>query len=270
MTLLLTLGTLARAACPDPEPALARAMEALITGDTVPAKAALMEVEASFPCAPVTPSLLARHWLARGAAAEQEGDAAGPWFAVARHVSPETWEPRLGPGLRSTWSAATAAGATLAIEPSGHAWVDGTLMTAWPIPTTAGPHLVQVLDSAGAVSFSRVVTLLPDERALVQTGLTPSLPTLDAAPTAARPPSPPPVTRPPRRGRTALAAGAVVTLVISGTAAWQARAQDDAMRNAPDLDTLDRVYGTQVAWAWTAWGTLGTAAALGATAVLVR
>ncbi len=67
-----------------------------------------------------------------------------------------------------------------------------------------------------------------------------------------------------------LASSAGALLTLGSVASWQARAQDDAMERAPDLEALDKAYGAQVAWAWTAWGALGAGAACALSAAVVR
>lgn len=255
MMLLSLLST--ALACPVLDAELERATAALVAGDRGTAEAALHEAEAAYACAPAGSAQVARTWLVQGALRHLAGEDATPWLAAARALEPGGFDARLGPDLRARFDAAGPSGdASLTLEPALPALLDGGARTTWPTATRAGPHVVQVLGDDGAVRFSRALTLLPGEDALVPTGLAPDFRAVTTLPAAA-----PGAVEPPRERRSpALLIAAGVAAAAGGGLAGLAFTQDAAMESATTTTALDAAFTRQKTFAYGAYGLWGVAA----------
>jgi hypothetical protein len=267
--MILLLAGLATAACPSLDAQLERATGALVRGDAATVDAALLDADASFACAPATRASVARWALVEGARRVVRGQDGDAWLAAARHLAPQSVDPRLGPAVRAAFDAAPSpAVATLLLEPAIPAFVDGVPIATWPLTLPAGPHAVQVMEASGAVRFGRALTLLPGEDALLPTGLPASV-AAEVAGTGSTA-SAPAVAVAPAARRPALLITAASLAAVGGGLAGAALAQTPRMEAAADLDALDAARGAQQGLAWGAYGAFGAAAVTGVLFVVVR
>lgn len=252
--MILLFAAAALAACPSPDAEVERAVSALVGGDYAAARTALDTAASGFGCGPAaTAEQAARYWLVEGAVATLSGDAeaARAPLAAARATAPALFDDRLGPKVRAAWQAAAPAGqGTLVLEPARPANVDGTLVSTWPAPVAATPHLVQVVGADGTVRFGKLVRIDPGEDALVETGLPPGgdpLPTEAPAPVA-------------RKKSPALLILAGVAAVGAGACAGGALAQNAQMDAATAEPELESAFAAQKALGYSSYGLAGAAA----------
>lgn len=238
-------------ACPSLDGELERATAAIIAGDLAAATAALDDARSSFSCAQASPAGLGRYFLLRGAVATQGGGDPTDWLSAARRLALEGFDPRLGPELQAAFKAAPTPGrATLLLEPTLPAALDGEAVVDWPIALSSGAHLVQVIGTDGKIRFNKEFNLLPDEDALLSTGLSLEAPVV-AAPAPRK-----------RRGPVLLVASAVAA-AAGGSLAAGALAQNETMSATGNLEAFDAAHTRQRAFAYGAYG-LGGAAVVGA------
>lgn len=256
MTLLLSLIGGAFAACPNLDGEIERATVAVIAGDFTTARSALDAGASSFACAPATTAQAARYWLIQGATLQLTGDSKGALapLAAARAAAPELFDARLGPKVREAWSTAKVDGrATLLIEPTRPAFVDGTGVVDWPVTLSATPHLIQIVDD-DLVKYGRVVSLDDKEDAVLDTGV-PAAPKTIAIATDTKAPEVPKKKKSPAllilAGVAAAGAGA-----CAGGAVLQTPIMEDATANAD----LDAAWTRQRAFGYSTWGLAGVAA----------
>jgi len=265
----------ARAACPDTAAALAEAEAALFEGRLDEASERLDDVEQAFGCALVSPTDLARFWVAEGARLWWKGDAgaAAIAFRAAARVSPDTFDPTYGQKIRAAWEAergARAPAATLLLAGgAGRAtFLDGR-PTLFPASVPAGLHLVQAGRSSTAIEFGRVVDLPPGVTLELDLPAPAPAPVAVApAPLPAPAPAPLPAPGPPKQRPIALLAATGLTATAAGVASVLALQQNPAMDVATSVDELDRAYHRQVMWGVTAYTLMGVTAA-GATAYVL-
>lgn len=249
MTLLFALYSGAFA-CPSLDAQLERATAAVISGDLAAVRLALAEADSSFACSPASSTGLGRYWLLHGAERALRGEDATEWLGASKRVAPMGFDPRLGPVLRAAFDAApVTSAATLLLEPSLPAHLDGAPRTEWPAAVAAGPHLVQVVDAEGKVRFARVVLLLADEDALVSTQLAADAPL-------------PPEPLPPKVARRApvFLIAAAAAAIGGGAFAATALGQERSAANAATVDDVNAARDLQVVGAWGACGLWGVAA----------
>jgi hypothetical protein len=257
----LILWASAALACPAIDAELERATQFILAGDAAGTASALADADAAFLCAPATPAQAGRWFLVAGAARHLAGADATPWLAAARLASPE-FDARFGPELRAAWEKAAPAGtATLLLEPALPARIDGGDVPAGTATVASGPHLVQVVDPAGEVRFSKPLALAPGEDALVPTGLPPVL-VAEAAPLPEAPAEPTPAVK---KKSPLFLVGAAVAAAAGGACAGGAVAQNGLMEGATEVGALDAARGRQEVFAGAAYGLWGVA---GAAAVL--
>lgn len=242
-------------ACPGLAEAWDRALDAAVSADAAGINAAREAVDRTLSCRALTPPEVARAWVVHALAARAHGRDPAPWMRAARRVDPSLHDPRVPPSL---WALEGAdAPASVAVEPSSAALLDGIAITAWPATTTDGPHLLQLLGPDGEVRLARTFPLLPGEDALVETGgIVGTLRPVTTTVPATHAPSGP---RDRRRG---LRAAALASALGAGAFALAARSERDALLQSVDLPTLDAAHRRQVAWASGAWVLLGTAGVL--------
>lgn len=227
--------------CPDPEASLRAAEDAVVEGRTRDARDRLAEVEETLGCRTSTPELLARFWVAEGAASFADGDlsSADLSFAAARRVAPELWTQDFGSKARAAWSASwppagRPATGVLELDPhpvQNRGLLDGS-PSRWPSETSAGLHLVQ-LEVDGQIRFGRFVRVDAGTLELVLSGAAEPLPAL------------PPVSNEPKDPPDLLALGAgAVALAGASLALWAVA--DGQVRDAPDLGALRRAQDRKV------------------------
>ncbi len=259
--MIALLATLAYA-CPNIDTEVERATSALVAGDPTGARAALDTAESAFACAAASPTQLAGYWLVEGAAAHLGGDttAARAAFSAARGLAPDRYDARLGPDVRTAWSAARPEGeGSLLLEPPRAALVDGAGVSAWPLTVSATPHLVQVVGANGTVRFARVVRIGAGEDAVVETGLGTEPDTLSATDPLPETPFADPSAHKKKSPAMLILAG--VAAAGAGACVGGALAQNGAMNAAEDIDTLDAAFGTQKVLGYSGYGLAGAAAA---------
>jgi hypothetical protein len=255
VSLLLLL--VARAsACPNVPEAWNRALDATVAADADGVAAARTATEAGFACQVLTPPELARAWVVLALAERAAGRDPGPWMRAARRLDDSLHDPRVP---RSLWPTDDTSGpASVGLEPSGPAWLDGVPTTRWPVSTTEGPHLLQILAPDGTVRLARTFRLVPGEDALVETGGITGAPLPSPSVVPAEPSRPP-------RPRHGLRAAALAAGLGAGAFALAARSERDRLVQASDIVTLDSAHQRQVLWAASAWTlTAATATLLGA------
>jgi hypothetical protein len=230
--------------CVPPSEVLERAEQALIDLrlETLPSLEA--RLEQSWACGPVAQvEDLSRAWLVQAAAQEIQGSqeqAEAAWQAAAI-LSPETWNPRLGPALRQQYEHAVA----LPTLPMGQLslnqdlpsslriYVDGT-ETVMPTDVAVGPHLVQVVRGGSSSRGATLLRVAPNEQVQIdvdQFTLPPSQP---------------------RPSWSLATAGA--SLGLAAGTAWMARVQSQVMREAPNQESLNRAFTRQKLLAATSYG----------------
>lgn len=277
-TALLLIDT-ARAGCTDPQDLVDVAKTAIVEGRLDDAERAISQVEGSaLGCGPsVSADLLARFWLAEGAALAFSGDreSAADSFRAAARVRPGYWNPELGPVAEGWYREAVAApplapGEIVLAPPPAryHAYLDGTAAT-FPVGAAAGLHLVEVGPPDGPMEFGRFVVVDAGQKLVIHTDLVERAPaaTLAVAPEPVYPVAPVPPIPPPSDkrapwlaiGGAVLAAGAVGSGVL-----WAG--ENDAMRDATDLEALDAARRNQRVYSGLGYGL----AALSATAFTVE
>ena len=235
--------------CPVPSAVLEEAEQALVDLKIDELPAIQQRLETAWSCSEVARSEdLSRAWLVDAAYLQirgQKEQATQAWRAAAS-LSPETWNPRLGGALRGEYEAALQEPA----KPEGHLslyadlpqtlhlYLDGSPQTL-PLPIAPGPHLVQVVDRRGNPQAAHFVLLAPAESLQID---------LDQFSSPA----------PRKRARWRLAASGTAAGLAIGSA-FLAHAQDQAMQNASDLDTLDQAFTQQKRFAVTSYGLGGLA-----------
>lgn len=270
LTVLLALSPSAWAC--EPTTAVVREIEAAVLEARLERLGSLQaRVDASVACgAPMPAELVARLWLAEGAAHALLGDEKGSMqaFLAAWRADPDLWNADLGPQLRATYDRAvslqTDASGRIAVLPESPAWVvrlDGRPVTA-ESTQTAGLHVVQVHPPDGEVRFGKHVVLLPGQRLVLDTGL-PLAPAVAAPVDPGRGPSTVIVRRSASRpvGLLVASAGSIGLATLSGVLY---ATQDGAMRRAADLDALDAARDRQVGFG-AAGMALGAVGAVGLT-----
>jgi hypothetical protein len=252
MLLLLIAPSLA---CPDLREGWNRALDAAVAAETGGITAGLASVEAAMGCRPLEPTDVARAWVVHALAERAQGRDPSPWMRAARRLAPTLHDPRIPTSL---WrSNGTDAPASVGVEPAGSAMLDGVPTTAWPVSTTDGPHLLQILGSDGAVRLARTFQLLPGEDALVEThGVT------GVDPSHARPSADVGAARVPRARRPGLRAATLASALGAGAFALAALGERDRLERATDLTTLDAAHQRQVIWASGSWFLAATTAIL--------
>lgn len=254
--MILLLAT-AAFACPSLDAEVDRAATELIAGDFDAALAALSTAEQSFTCAPATTSQVARFWLIEGAALHLRGETAKALapLAAARAAAPDLFDPRLGPGVRAAWTAATSPGeGTLLIEPQRVAFVDGAGVSDWPVTLAATPHLVQVVGPGGEVRFGRVVRISAGDDAVLDTGVSG-----EPDPIAIADVTPPEEVKEGKSPLMLIVAG--VAAAGAGACAGGALAQHAEMEAATDTATIDAAFDRQMGFGYSTYGLAGLAAA---------
>lgn len=250
----LSIGGTARAACDAPQELVAQVEQAVLDARFEDARVATDRAEVAFGCTgSAEGALLARLWVAEGAMAHVEGDAASrdQAFASAQRIAPGQWTDAFGGELEALWAAAAdlpRRRGTLQVEGLAEgqaARVDGRVL-ATPAELESGLYLVQA--EGGPPLFTRIV-LLPGDQTLV----------VHVDPPEALAPTVTPERR--HRGRGWWFAGAGVAAALSGTSAWLATRQDGAMEQAPTLEELDADYGRQKGFGYATWGLAGLGAA---------
>lgn len=228
-------------ACPDPAEAIDQARVAVLDVRALDAKLALNRAVEGFGCGQAAePAQVATFFLAEAMRRSLSGEDPDPAFAAAFRADSSVWVSDYGPVNYEAWRQAgseTDVGAgSLALVPTPTlrtTWVDG--VEATPGSTHhAGLHLVQ-LGLGPVMDFAMVVTVVPDERVEVATGVAP-LPVPVAVQKAPvklpEPPSP----------WLLVSGGAAVAAVGLGVAGMR---QTAVMEGAQDVDTLDQAYSRQ-------------------------
>lgn len=234
-------------ACPSLDAALETATVSLVEGGD--ATAPLADADTSLTCANATRGQVARIWLVRGANAWFTGkkDEAVPLLAAARALAPEGYDGRLGEELKTAWEAAKP-GANGNLFMDRNANIDGVDVGNFPLSTAAGPHAIQIIDSA----WARTVFVESGEDLHVETGLPVEI-LADPATAPIR-----------KRKSPALLIAAGGAALAAGACASIAYLQDDAMSAAADQgngDALESAHTVQVATGYGAYGLAGLAAA---------
>ena len=262
MPILVLLAGAARAACVDVPLELGVAERAIVEARLDDASRSLERIVGAIAdppasgdrvCTRLDPEMVARFWIAEGAAASLGGsaEAATRAFRAASRVDPDQWTTAFGSALRAEWESAARLPdetGTIALDPppaDRTTWLDGAAAT-FPADTPDGLHLVQVGDDA---VWGAIVLVPPGETFVVRV---PDLPPVTAPIEAAEPP---------RTRRTAFLAGGAACLIAGGTFALLAEEKDDDIANADDTDELDAAHRSQQQLAAVSYSLLGLGAA---------
>lgn len=253
----------ATAGCTDAQGLVDVAKSAIVEGRLEDAERAISQMEGSaLGCGPsVSPDLLARFWLAEGAALAFSGDreSAADSFRAAGRVKPGYWNPELGPVVEGWYKEALAAPAgapgELALSPAPQRYIgvlDG-MIVAFPVAADAGLHLIEVGPSTGPMKYGKFVYVEPGQRLVINTGLAE-----EVAPVVVEAPPPPPVVavlppapvvpeKPHKPAPVfAIAGGVLAAGAIGSAVMWSG--ENGAMRDATTLDALDAARGHQIAY----------------------
>ena len=230
--------------CETPSEVLEHAEQALIDLrlETLPSLES--RLQQSWSCGHIArPEDLSRAWLVQAAVHEIQGSqeqAMAAWQAAAR-LSPETWNPRLGPALRQQYEDASSLpplpsgtiSLTRELSSSLRLYLDGT-ETMLPTDVATGPHLVQTAGRRYGSSGAAILQVASKEHIQLD---------VDQFP-------PPPVRA--RHSWSLTTAGA--SLGMAAGTAWMAKAQSQVMRDAPNQESLDRAFTRQKLLAATSYG----------------
>ncbi len=254
----------ASAGCTDAQGLVEVAKSAIVEGRLEDAERAISQMEGSaLGCGPsVSPDLLARFWLAEGAALAFSGDrdSAADSFRAAGRVKPGYWNPELGPVVEGWYKEALAAPAAtpgeLALSPAPQRYIgvlDG-MIVAFPTPADAGLHLVEVGPPTGPMKYGKFVYIEPGQRLVINTGLAEEVIAVVEAPPPPPPPVvavlPPPPVVPEKPHKPlpvfAIAGGVLAAGAVGSAVLWTG--ENGAMRDATTLDALDAAKGHQIAY----------------------
>jgi hypothetical protein len=267
MPLLALLAGTARAACVDVPIELGAAERAIVDARLDDASRSLERIVVAIAdppgsgdgvCARLDPQVVARFWIAEGAAASLGGsaDAASRAFRAASRVDPDQWTTAFGSTLRAEWESAAQlpdANGVIALDPppvGRSTWLDGGDAT-FPADATDGLHLVQV-GTGDSADWGAIVLVPAGETFVVRVPDLPPLPTesIEVA-----------TDEPPKARRTAFLAGGAACLVAGGAVAWMAERKDDDVANAGGIDEVDAAHRSQQRLGAVSYGLLGLGAA---------
>jgi hypothetical protein len=196
-------------------------------------------------------------WIREGVVESLRGneDASDDAFAAGGRVAPEGWRAQYGDVLKARFDLLQIrrklpARLRLLPPPGGNrVWIDGSeVEVADPsrIDVVSGLHGVQLLSPDGAVQFSQILWIAPDDTATVETGVAP-------APVPEPAPMPIPVEpKKPRKRIDPLLVGGIAGVVAGGTllavsfersAAMDDAGTPEALKSAYDLHVGTRIGG---------------------------
>lgn len=251
--LFLALSGAALADCGQPAALVEQVEQAVLDARFEEARATTDLAEAAFGCTGSADSaLLARIWIAEGAMAHIEGDAASrdQAFASAQRIAPGAWTEAFGDDLEALWrSAADIDSGTGQLDLEGLtegqvAMVDGQPV-AVPALLASGLYLVQADDDGGPPAFARIVLVPSDQTLVVRVDQD----NVDSAQIV--------MEKPDRKGKWVWFAGAGAAAALAGTSALLANGQDGAMDSAATMAELDGAYGRQKGFTYASYGLAG-------------
>lgn len=237
--------------CEDVAALVTQVETAVLDGRQEEVQALVSRTEAAFACGELAdPTALAHLLLVQGvwlSLGGEKGDAKAA-FVTAHSIQADVWDPKYGATLQAEYDAAVAGSAgtigQITIEPATEGFrtaLDGKIV-AFPVTTTAGFHLVQVLDpKSGPSRFARLSLLGAGESLVVNTG---------------------PLTHAPKTGRgfpVWLAAG-VGTGLLAGGGMLMAWRETGIMETATTQADLDSHFARQKVYTYGSYGLAGLAA----------
>ncbi|MCB9677533.1 MAG: hypothetical protein H6737_20660 [Alphaproteobacteria bacterium] len=257
MTLWLALSVAlgAEGGCRSVAPLLEATNRALLDVETAEAEKRLKAAEeALLACEErFDPEVLAELWLLEGVlrTVQEDAEAATDAFAAAHRASPGRWDDAYGPAMRAQYDAArqesTQAGRVELVPALGsnQAWLDGAAVAENPVEMPSGLHALQVADASGAVQWSQILWVPPNERMRIDT----EVPTGTAAPAPApepvvgpEPEPPKPASERPRRKIDPLIVGGAGAVVAGGVLLGVSVERSAAMDDATSYDDLRARY----------------------------
>lgn len=234
--------------CPDPDVLTDSVKEALLSGQLELAEQRMDAVEEALGCSPLPDaSFLAKLWLIEGARLYFLEDRFGTEaaFRSAARLAPSLWFPEFGERLRAVYQQAVPHGGE---EPTAEIVfgpipdrMQGALngeITTFPTTVPYGAQLVQVIAPDDTARYARMLMLPPGESIQIEA------PYIE--------PDPP-------RKRWWLLGASGAALVVAGSAALAAQAQQDNIPNADSLNELEQIQSRQRTFVGVSYGFTGVA-----------